>query len=286
MTEPRPRLEPGRRGPPRETAPSPEWQAAPVMDDRTLRQWWDNVRLRWDCHSTAMEGGSLTCRDTVNLLVRQSLPAADTPAWEIEQMQGHGDAAYQPGPLAQHRPCPAAGGPAHRAPPDVGTAYPARSLRGERLARFVRVGQYKTAPNTLVANDGLVEFVPPDQVPQLMQAWWRAPSGAWTSWPPIPKPWIRLGPWPPAIGTSLPSIPTTTATAAWPVGSLPGWPWLWATLPRSSPWPSEMPTLPATGGSRRGPCQVPRHRCSPCGTFWPCACGKPYASAGRGGRPH
>lgn len=178
MKGPRPELE--RRGLPRATAPSPdqlwrvraEWQAAPAMDDRTLRQWWDNVRLRWDCHSTAIEGGSLTYRDTVNLLVHQTLPAADTPAWEIEQMQGHDDAAYQ---LARwlntghdlqledlHT--------VHRLM--LGRPYPALSLEGERLARFVRVGQYKTAPNALVANGGLVEFAPPDQVPYLMQAWW------------------------------------------------------------------------------------------------------------------
>ena len=103
MKERLPRPVPERDARPRETAPSPEqlwrahaaWQAAPAMNDRTLRQWWDNVRLRWDCHSTAIEGSSLTYRDTLTVLVDGQVPEGRPALWEIDQIQGHNDAAYQ-----------------------------------------------------------------------------------------------------------------------------------------------------------------------------------------------
>ena len=180
MKEPRSRPEVERRIRPRETAPLPErlwraraaWQAAPSMDDRTLRQWWDNVRLRWDCHSTAIEGSSLSYRETVDLLVHHRLPADPPALWEIEQMRGHDDSAYQlaywlnTGRVIGLEDLHAIHGMM------LGRPYPARGIEGDRLARFVRVGQFKTVPNTLVADGQLVEFAPPEQVPGLMRAWW------------------------------------------------------------------------------------------------------------------
>ena len=142
------------------------------MTDRVLRQWWDNVRLRWDCHSTAIEGSSLSYRDTVELLMHQRVPAHRPALWEIEQMRGHDDAAYQ---LAHwlntgHALCLEDLHAIHRLM--LGRPYPARNIQGESIARYVQVGRFKTAPNTLVAGGRLVEFAPPEQVPFLMQAWW------------------------------------------------------------------------------------------------------------------
>ncbi len=177
MQEP---VHPERIRQPRDVAPTPEtlwqaraeWQAAPAMDDRSLRQWWDNVRLRWDCHSTAIEGSSLTYRDTVELLVHQRVPASRPALWEIEQMRGHDDAAYQ---LAHWLNT----GHALRLEDlhDIHRMmlvrpYPARSIEGDRITRYVQVGKFKTTPNALVAEGRLVEFAPPNQVPALMQVWW------------------------------------------------------------------------------------------------------------------
>ena len=45
------------------------WHDAPPMTERVLRQWWGNVRMRWNCHSTAIEGSSLSYGDTLDILV-------------------------------------------------------------------------------------------------------------------------------------------------------------------------------------------------------------------------
>lgn len=144
------------------------------MDDRTLRQWWDNVRLRWDCHSTAIEGSSLSYRDTVELLVHQRIPPGQPALWEVEQMRGHDDALYQ---LAHwintgHDMRLTDLHAIHRMM--LVRPYPARDPQGHRLARFVRVGQFKSTFNAVVADGQLVEFAPPDQVPQLMRTWWES----------------------------------------------------------------------------------------------------------------
>lgn len=45
------------------------------MTDRVRCQWWGNVRMRWDCHSNAIEGGSLSYADTLDVLVHDRTPA-------------------------------------------------------------------------------------------------------------------------------------------------------------------------------------------------------------------
>ena len=77
MTEPQPpRPDPD----PQERSPAPtaeslerrraEWlQAWPELGDLEAREFWANLRLRWTCHSNAIEDNSLTYRDTSLLLL-------------------------------------------------------------------------------------------------------------------------------------------------------------------------------------------------------------------------
>lgn len=179
--EPHPERRPAEPSPEAEPAPSAErlrrlhgeWMAAPAMNDRTLRQWWDNLRLRWNCHSNAIEGSTLTYRDTVNLLVHGRLPAArDVALWEVEQMRGHDDAAYQLAywlntghPLrfddlhAIHRTM-------------LVRPYPGRDGQGDYVPRYNRLGMFKTTLNRAVTATRVVEFAEPERVPILMHDWW------------------------------------------------------------------------------------------------------------------
>ena len=52
-----------------------QWHEAPPMTERVLRQWWGNVRMRWNCHSNAIEGGSLSYADTLAVLSHGRTPA-------------------------------------------------------------------------------------------------------------------------------------------------------------------------------------------------------------------
>ncbi len=78
-------------------APSPiklwqerdQWFAAPAMSERVHRQWWANVRLRWDCHSTAIEGSQLSYQDTVTILVHGRSPDQPGKLLDIDQIRGH-----------------------------------------------------------------------------------------------------------------------------------------------------------------------------------------------------
>ena len=77
MTEPQPpRPDPD----PQERSPAPtaeslerrraEWlQAWPELGDLEAREFWANLRLRWTCHSNAIEDNSLAYRDTSLLLL-------------------------------------------------------------------------------------------------------------------------------------------------------------------------------------------------------------------------
>ena len=138
-----------------------------------MRQWWDNLRLRWDCHSNAIEGSTLSYRDTVDLLVHGRLPAAgDVALWEIEQMRGHDDAACQ---LAHWLN----GGrevrfddlhDIHRTM--LVRPHAARDQQDDHVPRYSRLGMFKTTWNRAVTATRIVEFAEPQRVPGLMRDWW------------------------------------------------------------------------------------------------------------------
>lgn len=67
------------------------WHDAPPVTERGLRQWWG--RVRWNCHSTAIEGRSLY-RDTLDILVYGRTPnSGNTDLPEVDQIRGHDESA-------------------------------------------------------------------------------------------------------------------------------------------------------------------------------------------------
>ena len=71
-----------------------QWHEAPPMTERVLRQWWGNVRMRWNCHSTAIEGSRLSYRDTLDILVRDRTPnGGHKNLLDVDQIRGHNESA-------------------------------------------------------------------------------------------------------------------------------------------------------------------------------------------------
>ncbi len=175
------RTEPPRgREPESPAAPSPAqlraarsaWQQAPAMTDRVLRQWWGNMRMRWNCHSTAIEGSPLSYQDTLDVLVHAQAPQGQPPLLDIDQIRGHDAAAQQLAHmLNQGQDLQLADlHEIHRTM--LVRPYPARNLRGDPVGARVRLGAFKGAPNALISRGTVVEFAAPAQVPQLMTTWW------------------------------------------------------------------------------------------------------------------
>ena len=142
------------------------------MSDRLLRQWWGNVRMRWNCHSTAIEGSRLSYQDTLDVLVYTQAPAGQPPLLDIDQIRGHDAATQQLAQMLNERRGLTLADlhEIHRAM--LVRPYPARNLRGDPVGAMVRVGAFKAAPNVLVSRGTIVEFAPPAQVPMPMSAWW------------------------------------------------------------------------------------------------------------------
>ena len=144
------------------------WHEAPSMTDRVLRQWWGNVRMRWNCHSNAIEGGSLSYADTLDVLVHELTPARGrTKLLDVDQMRGHNEAVRMLARMRNRR---------HRL--DIGDlhtmhrhmlvrSYAARNTAGQPSGQ-VALGRFKQMPNALHSARRLVVFQPPEAVPPLM----------------------------------------------------------------------------------------------------------------------
>ena len=144
------------------------WHNAPPMTERVLRQWWGNVRMRWNCHSTAIEGSSLSYRDTLDILVYGRTPnSGNTDLLEVDQIRGHDESARMLAAMYNRR---------HRVDiPDLHAVhramlvrpYPAHNALGQPMGD-VSLGRFKTRFNAIRTQGGLVEFQPPAAVPLLM----------------------------------------------------------------------------------------------------------------------
>ncbi len=138
------------------------------MTDRVLRQWWGNVRLRWSCHSNAIEGGSLSYADTLAVLAHGRTPAGGwTKLLDVDQMRGHNEAVRLLTRMVNRR---------HRLDiEDLHTthrhmlvrSYAAHNTAGQPSGQ-VALGRFKNTPNALRSARRLVVFQPPDAVPHLM----------------------------------------------------------------------------------------------------------------------
>ena len=145
-----------------------QWHEAPQMTERVLRQWWGNVRMRWNCHSTAIEGSRLSYRDTLDILVRDRTPnGGHKNLLDVDQIRGHNESARMLVAMYNRR---------HRVDiPDLHAVHKAMLVRpylayntmGQPMGH-VHLGRFKTRFNAIRTLDGLVEFQPPAMVPQLV----------------------------------------------------------------------------------------------------------------------
>ncbi len=145
-----------------------QWLKAPPMTERVLRQWWGNVRMRWNCHSTAIEGSSLSYRDTLDILVRDRTPnSGHKNLLDVDQIRGHNESARMLAGMYNRL---------HRVDvPDLHAVHKAMLVRpylaynsmGQPMG-CVHLGLFKTRFNAIRTLYDLVEFQPPAAVPQLV----------------------------------------------------------------------------------------------------------------------
>ena len=146
------------------------WQQAPPMAPAVRAHWWTNIRMRWNCHSTAIEGSRLSYKDTVDLLLSHQVTRPQSEV-DLNWVRGHDDALHRLREMADANEALTASNlqDVHRLILG-GRPYPAVDRYGRRLPFNVRLGAYKTRPNVIpdAAAGVLVEFAPPEAVPRLI----------------------------------------------------------------------------------------------------------------------
>ena len=146
------------------------WEELPTMSAWVRKAYDENVRLRWDTHSNAIEGNSLTYSDTMLLLV-YGRTRGEHLIREYEEIQGHDAAILHLQDLIAAREPLTETALLHLHRLMLVRPYTARSLtyKGEEIVRTINIGQYKTEPNMVVRPDGsFLPFASPDEVPGRM----------------------------------------------------------------------------------------------------------------------
>ena len=148
------------------------WETAPAMHPQVQKEYWTNIRMRWNTHSNALEGNTLTYRKTILFLIFGKTEGRHRFR-EYVEVEGHDVAIkYMHGLIADSRPLSEA---------DIRTLHklllvkdytlPMRTADGQRGHRTVSVGHYKTALNAIIRPDGGVyRFVSPEETPMHMQS--------------------------------------------------------------------------------------------------------------------
>ena len=146
-----------------------QWQEAPPMPPDVKAHCWANTRIRWNAYTSAIEGFNTDYQSTSELLLRGRV-RKDTRLEDIDAVRGH-DAA-----LAQLRD----GINQKRSLTEEGllalhgvlliAAYRARDPNGYVLNYFVTPGAYKSRPNIVRTPQQIIEFAPPEEVPDRMRA--------------------------------------------------------------------------------------------------------------------
>ena len=146
------------------------WQACPAPPERVRLEYLDNVRVRWNVHSNALEGNTLSHSDTVVLLLLGEAVGGHRMR-ECEEVVGHDVAvAYVQELAGPDRVLTQADVRAwHRLLLVRPHRVPALTPAGQPTSRIVSVGQYKTMPNAVRRVDGgLKHFASPEDTPALM----------------------------------------------------------------------------------------------------------------------
>ena len=140
------------------------------MPERVHLEYQNNVRVRWNLHTNAIEGNTLTHGETIVLLLLGEAVGGRLMR-ECEEVVGHDLAVTYVQKLAQ----------TDRALTQVDLrewhrlllvrahSMPAITPDGRRTTRLIGVGQYKSVPNSVRLPDGSMHhFASPEAVPALM----------------------------------------------------------------------------------------------------------------------
>ena len=150
-----------------------EWEQTPAMDAWLRTAYWGNIRMRWNTHSNAIEGNTLTYQETALLLIFGQTKGSHQIR-EYDEMRGHDMAIEHLNDLIDNdRPLNEADlRGLHKLMLVKDYTAPARTPEGKPGQRTIRVGQYKTEPNAVLQPDGtLYAFAAPEKTPALMQAY-------------------------------------------------------------------------------------------------------------------
>ena len=146
------------------------WAERPGMTEHVRMSYEDNVRVRWNLHSNAIEGNTLTHGETIVLLLLGEAVGGRLMR-ECEEVVGHDlavsyvrEMVMSDRELTQTDLCEW-----HRLLLVRPYRMPARAPDGRRTSRLIQVGSYKQVPNFVCLPDGGIKrFATPEETPALM----------------------------------------------------------------------------------------------------------------------
>ena len=145
-------------------------EAFPKLDDMVARELWTNLRMRWTCHSNAIEGNTLTYRGTT-LLLLFGRTEGEHLMREYDDIRGH-DAAIETVRLwvnERRRPNVDDIRQLHRVLLVAPHWKVSDTDPDDQHSYLVTPGEYKQKPNHVRLPDGNRQFfASPNLVPSLM----------------------------------------------------------------------------------------------------------------------
>lgn len=146
------------------------WGECPAMPEHVRMSYEDNVRIRWNLHSNAIEGNTLTHGETIVLLLLGEAVGGRL-MWECEEVVGHDLAvSYVREMVGQDRELLQTDlREWHRLLLVRPYRMPAQAPEGRPTSRLIQVGTYKQVPNFVRLSDGSIKrFAMPEETPALM----------------------------------------------------------------------------------------------------------------------
>ena len=146
------------------------WAERPGMTEHVRMSYEDNVRIRWNVHSNAIEGNTLTHGETIVLLLLGEAVGGRLMR-ECEEVVGHDLAVshVREMALSDRELTQTDLREWHRLLLVRPYRMPARTPDGRRTSRLIQVGSYKKAPNFVRLPDGGIKrFATPEETPALM----------------------------------------------------------------------------------------------------------------------
>lgn len=146
------------------------WAERPGMAEHVRMSYEDNVRIRWNVHSNAIEGNTLTHGETIVLLLLGESVGGRLMR-ECEEVVGHDLAVsyVREMALSDRELTQTDLREWHRLLLVRPYRMPAQTPDGRRTSRLIQVGSYKQVPNFVRLPDGGIKrFATPEETPALM----------------------------------------------------------------------------------------------------------------------